>query len=79
MKVHGKKIVVFGGTSGIGLSTTLMLSKMNAKQIYAISRNPEKSSLSFTNVELVKMDVLDEEKLVSFFEFLSTNHTYDFS
>ena len=68
MKVHGKKIVVFGGTSGIGLSTTLMLSKMNAKQIYAISRNPEKLSLRFTNVELVKMDVLDEEKLVSFFE-----------
>ena len=43
MDVHDKKIVVFGGTSGIGLATTILLSKMNAKLIYAISRNPEKS------------------------------------
>ncbi|MDC3024338.1 SDR family oxidoreductase [Alphaproteobacteria bacterium] len=68
MEVLGKKIVVFGGTSGIGLAATLMLSKMNAKHIYAISRNPEKSSLSSSNVELIKIDVLDEGRLVSFFE-----------
>ena len=68
MNVHDKRIVIFGGTSGIGLATTSMLSEMNAKHIYSISRNPEKSSLSNSNIELVKMDVLDEEKLVSFFE-----------
>ena len=34
------KIVVFGGTSGIGLSTTILLSKMNAECIYSISRTP---------------------------------------
>ena len=63
-----KRIVIFGGTSGIGLATTSMLSEMNAKHIYSISRNPEKSLLSNSNIELVKMDVLDESKLVSFFE-----------
>ena len=68
MDVHDKRIVIFGGTSGIGLATTSMLSEMNAKHIYSISRNPEKSLLSNSNIELVKMDVLDESKLVSFFE-----------
>ena len=50
MNIENKKIILFGGTSGIGLSTTIMLSKMGAKKIYAISRNPEKSNLSYTNV-----------------------------
>ncbi|MBV69114.1 MAG: short-chain dehydrogenase [Pelagibacterales bacterium] len=68
MNVRDKRIVIFGGTSGIGLATTSMLSEMNAKHIYSISRNPEKSLLSNSNIELVKMDVLDESKLVSFFE-----------
>ena len=58
MDVQNKKIVVFGGTSGIGLSTTILLSKMKAECIYAISRNPEKSNLkNISNVELIKMDL----------------------
>ncbi len=68
MDIVDKRIVIFGGTSGIGLATTIMLSKMNAKHIYCISRNPEKLSLDNSNVELIKLDVLDENKLVSFFE-----------
>ncbi len=69
MVVQDKKIVVFGGTSGIGLSTSLLLSKMNAKHIFSVSRNPEKSNLQKTaNVELVQLDVLDEGKLSSFFK-----------
>ena len=69
MDIHDKKIVVFGGTSGIGLATTILLSKMNAKLIFAVSRNPEKSNLNnITNVELVKIDVLDENSLSSFFK-----------
>ncbi|RPH05822.1 MAG: SDR family oxidoreductase [Alphaproteobacteria bacterium TMED93] len=68
MDIVDKRIVIFGGTSGIGLATTKMLSKMKAKHIYCISRNPEKLSLDNSNVELVKLDVLDENKVVSFFE-----------
>ena len=69
MEIQNKKIVVFGGTSGIGLSTTILLSKMKAECIYAISRNPEKPNLNdISNVELVKMDVLDENNLASFYD-----------
>jgi short-subunit dehydrogenase len=41
MEINGKKAIVFGGTSGIGLSTTQMLSDKGAS-IIAVSRNPEK-------------------------------------
>ncbi len=68
MEIKNKKIVVFGGTSGIGLATTLMLSKMNAKHIFAASRDPFKISQTYSNIELVEIDVLDENKLIEFFE-----------
>ena len=42
MNISGKKAIVFGGTSGIGLSTTKILSEKGASKIIAISRNPEK-------------------------------------
>ena len=41
MNINGKKAIVFGGTSGIGLSATQMLSDKGA-QVVAVSRNPEK-------------------------------------
>ena len=41
MNINGKKAIVFGGTSGIGLSATQMLSEKGA-HVIAISRNPEK-------------------------------------
>ena len=41
MNINGKKAIVFGGTSGIGLSATNMLSEKGANVI-AVSRNPEK-------------------------------------
>ena len=50
MNVKDKKIILFGGTSGIGLSTAIMLSEMGAKKIYAISRNPEKCNFNANNL-----------------------------
>ncbi len=42
MNISGKKIIIFGGTSGIGKSTTEMLSNKGASEIIAISRDPER-------------------------------------
>ena len=41
MEIENKKALVFGGTSGIGLSPTQMLSDKGA-HVIALSRNPEK-------------------------------------
>ena len=68
MNISGKKAIIFGGTSGIGLSTVKMLSKKGASKIIAISRNPEKASEIPDNVDLVKLDVLDENGLKTFFD-----------
>lgn len=59
MDVAGKKAVVFGGTSGIGLSTTLMLAEKGANVI-AISRDPDKAGDVPAGVTLKKCDVRDE-------------------
>ena len=42
MKLKNKKIVVFGGTSGIGLETIKLLLQNGAAKVYAISRSPKK-------------------------------------
>ena len=42
MDLSGKKAVVFGGTSGIGLATTLLLAAEGA-EVTAISREPKKA------------------------------------
>ena len=42
MNLHGKKALVFGGTSGIGLATIKMLQSEGAA-VVAISRNPDKA------------------------------------
>ena len=68
MNISGKKAIIFGGTSGIGLSTVKMLSEKGASKIIAISRHPEKVSEIPDNVELVKLDVLDENGLKTFFD-----------
>ena len=39
MDVKGKKAMVFGGTSGIGLATTRQLAALGAR-VVAISRDP---------------------------------------
>ena len=59
MEVKGKKAVVFGGTSGIGLATTLRLSEQGA-EVIAISRDPDKAGSVPANVTLRQCDARDE-------------------
>ena len=67
MDINGKKAIVFGGTSGIGLSTTKMLSDKGA-HVVALSRNPEKLQNVPKNVKTKKMNVLDRDALEQFFQ-----------
>lgn len=60
MDIKGRKALVFGGTSGIGLSTVKMLVAGGAT-VVAVSRNPDKAkTLVPDGVELVACDVVDE-------------------
>ena len=67
MDIDGKKAIVFGGTSGIGLSATQMLSDKGA-HVVALSRNPEKLQNLPKNVTTKKMNVLDRDALEKFFQ-----------
>ena len=67
MDINGKKAIVFGGTSGIGLSATQMLSDKGA-QVIALSRNPDKLKTVPKNVTTKKMNVLDRDALEKFFQ-----------
>ena len=67
MDIDGKKAIVFGGTSGIGLSATQMLSDKGA-HVIALSRNPDKLKSVPKNVTTKKMNVLDRDALEQFFQ-----------
>ena len=67
MDINGKKAIVFGGTSGIGLSATEMLSDKGA-HVIALSRNPDKLKNVPKNVTTKKMNVLDRDALEKFFQ-----------
>lgn len=67
MLIENKIFSVFGGTSGIGKSVVEQLAKKKAKKIYAISRSPNKFVNAHSNVELIKLDVLNEKQLINFF------------
>ena len=67
MDINGKKAIVFGGTSGIGLSATQMLSDKGA-HVIALSRNPKKLQNVPKNVVTKKMNVLDRDALEQFFQ-----------
>lgn len=60
MDVAGKKAVIFGGTSGIGLATAQRLVAQGASVI-AISRDPSKAGDVPAGITLKKCDVLDRE------------------
>lgn len=58
MDVAGKKAVIFGGTSGIGLAAAKRLAALRA-DVIAISRNPDKAGDVPAGITLKKCDVLD--------------------
>ena len=62
MEISGKKALVFGGTSGIGLATVQQLSDLGA-EVIAIGRNPEKITEVPANTTVKKCDVLDRDAI----------------
>jgi len=67
--VSGKKAVVFGGTSGIGLATVRQLAGLGASVI-ALSRNPDKAGDLPDNVTVQACDTCDREAVQTFFSSL---------
>jgi NAD(P)-dependent dehydrogenase (short-subunit alcohol dehydrogenase family) len=65
MELAGKKALVFGGTSGIGLATTLQLRDGGA-EVVAISRDPSKAG-DIEGVTLKGCDVRDRDALDALF------------
>ncbi len=67
MDVKGKKAIIFGGTSGIGLAAARQLAALGA-EVIAVSRNPDKAGHVPAGISLEKCDVLDREALSELFE-----------
>lgn len=67
MDVAGKKALVFGGTSGIGLATAKQLAALGA-EVIAISRNPVRAGEVPEGIELRQCDVREREALAALFE-----------
>lgn len=66
MDISGKKAVVFGGTSGIGLAAVERLAAGGC-EVVAISRNPDKAGDMPANVTLKACDVTDEAAMQALF------------
>ena len=60
MDVAGKRAVIFGGSSGIGLASAKRLVALGA-EVIAVSRNPDKAGDVPAGIKLKKCDVLDRE------------------
>ena len=66
MDVNGKKALVFGGTSGIGLAAAEQLKEKGA-EVVVISRDPSKAG-QLENIRTVACDVRDTDVLSKVFE-----------
>ena len=64
MNLEGKKALVFGGTSGIGLATAKQLAGLGAK-VVAISRSPNRARDLPSGVALRACDVRDGDAVAS--------------
>ncbi len=66
MEIQGKKALVFGGTSGIGLAAANQLAAKGAK-VVALSRDPSKAGAPGPNVTFKSCDVRDALALEALF------------
>lgn len=66
MDMKGKKALIFGGTSGIGLATVKRLAEAGA-EVIAISRDPDKATGLPEGAKAVKCDVRDEAAMQALF------------
>ena len=66
MDVSGKKAIVFGGTSGIGLAAAKQLAALGA-EVIAVSRNPDRVTDVPAGITLKKCDVRDREAMQALF------------
>lgn len=66
MDIAGKKAIVLGGTSGIGLATTRRLAALGA-EVVAVSRNPDRATDLPAKVTTAACDVLDRSGLEKLF------------
>lgn len=67
MDIAGKKAIVFGGTSGIGLAAAKQLAALGANVI-AISREPSKAGEVPAGITLAKCDVRDRDAMQKLFK-----------
>ncbi|MEM7422563.1 MAG: SDR family oxidoreductase [Pseudomonadota bacterium] len=70
MDVNGKKIIVFGGTSGIGLAAAQQLAELGGN-VVAISRDPSKAGNIGNTIALEKCDVRNEADVEALLERLA--------
>ena len=66
MDIAGKKAIVLGGTSGIGLKTSLMLVEKGAS-VVAASRDPSKAGDVPGGIRLAALDTREPEAVEAFF------------
>lgn len=66
MDIAGKKAIVIGGTSGIGLAASLMLVEKGA-EVVAVSRDPSKAGNVPAGIRLAALDTRDGEAVEAFF------------
>lgn len=67
MDIAGKKAIVLGGSSGIGMATANALAGAGAN-VVAVSRNPDRASGTVSDgIELKACDVLDRQSLAALF------------
>ena len=66
MDIRGKKAIVFGGTSGIGLAACQELEARGA-DVVAVSRNPDKAASSIGSIRLAAVDARDSDAVSAFF------------
>ncbi|MEX2519165.1 MAG: SDR family oxidoreductase [Paracoccaceae bacterium] len=66
MDVSGKKAIIFGGTSGIGLAAARQLVALGAK-VVCVSRNPDRAGDLGAGITLEKCDVRDRDAMEKLF------------